>query len=504
MHAQLLDIRVRFGPLVAVDGVSVDITAGKVLAVVGENGAGKSTLANVLFGLIRPDAGRIEIDGTERRWSSPRDAIKAGLGMVHQHFMLQEQMTVLENIVLGSEPVRCLGIVDFKAARGKIEQGFRQHGIVIDLDARAGSLSVGEKQVVEILKVLSRDASMLILDEPTAVLTPFEKDRLFALLRSFAARGKTVVIITHKLDEVIEIADNICVMRRGKLVSSLPIKETSKERIAREIIGGELPSPLKPALRQPGEAVLEVRGLRIPRHASEIGPLSFEVRAGEIVGIAGVSGNGQAELVQGLTGLRPVSAGTILIAGKRVDRLDVRGRRRAGMSYIPQDRQAVGLALGATVTENANAGRNPRSFAKGVLLDRRAMLRYAKGLIERYRITVRGPDAPASGLSGGNQQKLVAGRELSHEAPLLIAENPTWGIDIGAIALIHAELMRLRDRGHAVLLVSAELDEVLRLSDRILVMYSGLLSGPVAAAVADRDRIGALMTSRPADAGSAA
>jgi simple sugar transport system ATP-binding protein len=504
MHAALRGITVRFGPLVAVDDVSIDIAAGKVLAVVGENGAGKSTLMNVLFGLIRPGTGCIEIDGSERRWSSPQDAIRAGLGMVHQHFMLQENMTVLENIVLGGEPVRFLGMMDFKAARRKFEQGLRQHGIAIDPDAKTGSLSVGEKQVVEILKMLHRDASLLILDEPTAVLTPFEKDRLFGILRGFAATGKAVVIVTHKLDEVMEIADRICVMRGGKLVSSLPLKETSKERIAREIVGGDLPSPLKPAARPPCDVVLDVRGLRVASHGRDIGPMSFEVRAGEIVGIAGVSGNGQAELIQALTGLRPASAGTILIAGRRVETLDVRERRRAGMSYIPQDRQRVGLATGATVAENANAGRDPRNFAKGLFLHRPAMAKYAQGLIDRYRIKVQGPDALASTMSGGNQQRLVAGRELSRGTPLLVAENPTWGIDIGAIELIHGELMRTRDSGQAVLLVSTELDEVLRLSDRILVMYSGCLSGPITAAEASRDRIGTLMTSRPAEAGSAA
>jgi len=499
MHAALHDITVRFGPLVAVDKVSIDIAAGKVLAVVGENGAGKSTLMNVLFGLTQPAAGRIEVDGKERLWASPQDAIRAGLGMVHQHFMLQEQMTVLENIVLCSEPVTWFGLVDFAAARRKLTDGFREHGIVIDLDARVDGLSVGQKQVVEILKMLYRDAAVLILDEPTAVLTPLEKDRLFGMLRSFAAAGKAVVIITHKLDEVMEIADHVAVMRGGKLISSLPFKETSKQRIAREIVGGELPPPLRPARREPGAVVLSVENLRIAGHGMEIGPLSFDVRAGEIVGIAGVSGNGQAELIQALAGLRKAAAGSTTIAGKRVDLFDVRRRRLAGLSYIPEDRQRVGLALGATVAENANAGReDPRRYSKGLFLDRRAMADYARGLIDRYRIKVRGPNALASTMSGGNKQKLVVGRELSRETPLVIAENPTWGVDIGAIELIHAELMRMRDNGHAVLVVSTELDEILRLSDRILVMYSGSLSEPIPAAQADRNRIGALMTSRTA------
>jgi len=505
MHAALHGIRVRFGRLVAVDDVSVDVAAGKILAVVGENGAGKSTLMNVLFGLIKPEAGRIEVDGQARQWSSPQDAIKAGLGMVHQHFMLQEDMTVLENIVLCGEPVRWFGMVDFAAARRKLADGFSQHGIAIDLDARVGRLSVGQKQVVEILKMLYRDASVLILDEPTAVLTPQEKDRLFAILRSLAAAGKSIVIITHKLDEVMEIADHVTVMRGGKLVSSLPLAQTSKDRIAREIVGGELPGPIRAAAREPGKVVLSAKGLTVAGHVATVGPVNFDIRQSEIVGIAGVSGNGQSELIQALAGLRPVAAGTIELGGKRIEALDVPDRRLAGLSYIPEDRQRVGLALGATVAENANAGRDDvAAFSRGPFIDRAAMARFAQSLIDRYRIKVPGPASLASTMSGGNKQKLVVGRELSRGTPLVIAENPTWGVDIGAIELIHTELMRMRDSGHAILLVSTELDEVLRLSDRVLVMYSGRLSQPIAAAKADRNTIGRLMTSSAADTSQAA
>ena len=505
MHAALQGITVKFGPLVAVDNVSIDIGAGEIHAVVGENGAGKSTLMNVLFGLIRPAAGSVRIDGGERQWTSPQDAIRAGLGMVHQHFMLQEQMTVLENIVLCGEPVNRFGFVDFAAARRQLHEGFSQHGIAIDLDAEVSDLAVGQKQVVEILKVLYRNASVLILDEPTAVLTPQEKDRLFGILRSFSAAGKSIVIITHKLDEVMEIADKVSVMRGGRLVSSGPLAETSKDRMSREIIGGEMPPPLKLEPRRPGGVVLSVRALAVTSRGMSVGPLNFEVRAGEVVGIAGVSGNGQAELIQALAGLRPTTGGEITLAGKRVDTLDVGERRHIGLSYIPEDRQRVGLALGATVSENANAGRDDvGEFSRGPFLDRSAMARFARMLIDRYRIKVVGPGSLASTMSGGNKQKLVVGRELSRETPLVIAENPTWGVDIGAIELIHAELLRMRDRGHAVLLVSTELDEVLRLSDRILVMYSGTLSGEILAADADRNRIGTLMTSRADQVRSAA
>jgi ABC-type uncharacterized transport system ATPase subunit len=496
MHAALKGIKVSFGPLVAVDDVSIDVREGEIHAVVGENGAGKSTLMNVLFGLIRPDAGTMEIDGQSRSWTSAQDAIRAGLGMVHQHFMLQEQMTVLENIVLCGEPVNRLGFVDLRGARRKLAEGFNGHGIGIDLDATVGQLAVGQRQVVEILKILYRDARLLILDEPTAVLTPHEKDRLFGILRSFARSGRSIVIITHKLDEVMEIADRVSVMRGGRLVSSGQLADTSKDRIAREIIGGDLPPPLKPLARAPGEVVLSVGNLVVKSRDISLGPVSFDVRAGEIVGIAGVSGNGQAELIQALAGLRPLTSGEIALAGKRIDKFDVAARRRAGQSYIPEDRQRVGLALGATVAENANAGRDVSGFALGPFLNRRAMAGYARAIVDRYHIKVAAASALASTMSGGNKQKLVVGRELARATALVIAENPTWGVDIGAIEMIHAELVRMRDAGHAVLLVSTELDEILRLSDRILVMYSGSLSEEIVAADADRNRIGALMTSR--------
>jgi ABC-type uncharacterized transport system ATPase subunit len=505
MHVVLTDITVRFGALTAVDRVSLTIDESQIHAIVGENGAGKTTLMNALFGLVKPDQGRIEIDGVVHEWSSPQDAIRHCLGMVHQHFMLQDSMTVLENVVLCAEPVRRFGFVDFADARRRLMERVERHGVAIDLDMEVARLSVGQRQVVEILKVLYRDADVLILDEPTAVLTPREKDGLFDILRSFRAAGKAIVIITHKLDEVMEIADQVSVMRAGRLISSGPLTQTSKNRIAREIIGGELLPPLKREPREPGDVVLAVEGLQTGTHGAPVGPISFTVRAGEIVGIAGVSGNGQAELIQALTGLRPVLAGQITLCGRRIEELDVGERRRTGMSYIPEDRQRVGLALDASISENANAGRDDRSdFARGPLLKRPAMARFAKALIERYRIKSGGPAARAATMSGGNKQKLVVGRELSRGAPLIVAENPTWGVDIGAIDLIHAELMRMREAGHAVLLVSTELEEVMALSDRILVMYAGAISGEVAAADADMDHLGALMTSRSDETGRAA
>jgi simple sugar transport system ATP-binding protein len=495
MHVALYGIRVRFGALTALDGVSVDIAAGRVTAVVGENGAGKSTLMNVLFGLVSPEAGRIEIDGHEQVLSSPQHAIAAGIGMVHQHVMLQDDLTVLENVMLGAEVVGLLGIVDFETARRGLAHSLARHGIAadtlkVDLDAGVAGLAAGERQAVEILKMLWRDAELMILDEPTAALDPVEKDRLLEMLRRLRAAGKTIVIVTHRLDEVMAVADHVCVMRGGRLVSSLPLAQTSRERIAREIVGGPVPRPVRPAARTPGAPALDVRDLVVAGRSTRtgrrtgdatVGPLSFEVCRGEIVGVAGVTGNGQAELIAAVTGLAPASAGTIAITGHRVETLSVRERRRAGLAYIPQDRRRRGLALGATVADNASAGRDPRSFAWGPFLDRAAMARYARGLIADYRIRVAGPGALAATMSGGNQQKLVAAREFARAT---------------AIELIHAELMRLRDGGCAVLLVSSDLDEILQLSDRVLVMYAGTLSGPLAASQADRNRIAMLMTSR--------
>lgn len=496
MHIGLSGITVRFGALTAVDAVSLAIEPGEIHAVVGENGAGKTTLMNALFGLVQPAEGTISVDGRRVQWRSPQDAIRRGLGMVHQHFMLQESMSVLENIVLCAEPVGWSGMVDFARARRQIGEHAESHGIAIDLDRMVGRLSVGERQVVEILKMLYRDARTLILDEPTSVLTPQEKDRLFAVLKSFRAEGKAIVLITHKLDEVMEIADRVSVMRGGRLISTEPLASTSKTRIAREIIGGELPPPRQRKPREAGAVVLDVHELSLGGRGGNVGPLSFSVREGEIVGIAGVSGNGQAELLEALVGLEAPLSGAITLCGERIEADSVEARRRLGMSYVPEDRQRVGLALGATVSENANAGRRPADFSRGPFLNRSAMARFARTLIERYRIRAGGTSAPARTLSGGNKQKLVVARELTRSTPLVIAENPTWGVDIGAIDFIHGELMRMRDEGHAVLLVSTELDEILTLSDRILVMYSGRIAGEMSSAEADREHIGRLMTSR--------
>ena len=507
MQVDMRDIVVRFGPLTAVDHVSLSFASGSVHAIVGENGAGKSTVMNALFGLVPMQEGSVTLDGQAVRWTSPQHAIRAGLGMVHQHFMLQEDMTVLENVVLCNEPAGPAGFVRFAEARRALADVAAEYGIEIDLDARVATLSLGQRQIVEILKLLYLQADMLILDEPTAVLTPAETDRLFAVLRSFREAGKAIVLITHKLDEVMAMADHVSVMRAGKLVFSGPIGSTSKEQIARDIVGGALHDNPPRADRAPGRTVLSVRDLVIGRGARAVGPISLEVREGEILGIAGVSGNGQAELVHALTGLRKADAGAVRIMDRDVAGLDVAARRAAGMAYIPEDRQRVGLALAGRVSENAAVGRmDEPSFRRGPFAVTEAMNRFAADLIARYRIKVAGPRARAATMSGGNKQKLVVARELSRGTPLIIAENPTWGVDIGAIEFIHGELLKMRDAGHAILLISSELDEIMALSDRIVVMYGGRISGQMDRADADREKIGAFMLSHGegASAGAAA
>lgn len=490
-------ITVRFGALTAVDQVSLAFAPGEIHAIVGENGAGKSTVMNVLFGLIRPDAGTIRIDGSERNWRNPQDAIAQKLGMVHQHFMLQEEMSVLENVVLCAEPSKFLGFVDFGSARKRLEDIAARYGIGVAVDRSVADLSVSERQIVEILKVLYRDADMLIFDEPTAVLTPQETENLFAILKNFRAAGKAIALITHKLDEVMEIADKVSVMRAGKLIRSSAIGETSKDEIARGIIGGDLPAPLVRGDASPGETVLAVDALVARGQGKTVGPVSLSVRRGEIVGIAGISGNGQSQLIEALVGLRRPVSGRVSLVGQDVTGQDVAARRAAGLSYIPADRQKVGLALEARVFENAAIGREGTAkFRNGPFLRRGAMIGFARELIERFAIKVSGPNARSSSMSGGNKQKLVVGRELARETPLIIAENPTWGVDIGAIDFIHRELIRMRDAGHAILLVSTELDEVLALADRILVLYEGRIAGEFAATDANRLMIGALMTSK--------
>ncbi|WP_405654948.1 ABC transporter ATP-binding protein [Streptomyces sp. RK9] len=481
---ELRGITKAFPGTLANDRVDLTVARGEIHALMGENGAGKSTLMSVLYGLLRPDAGRILLDGREVAFADPSQAIAAGLGMVHQSFRLFPSFTVAENVVFAAEPRR-FGLVDRAAAVREVGALAERHGLAVDPAARVGDLPVGVRQRVEILKLLHRGARTLILDEPTAVLTPAEADALFAVLRSLAAEGRTVLLVTHKLREVMEGSDTVTVLRDGRVAAQLRTADTSADALAEAMTGRAVVLDRVHPAGAPGGAVLAVSGLR----TDAVRDVSLTVRAGEIVGIAGVAGNGQSELVEALAGLRPVTGGRVTLAGLDVTHASAARRRAAGLAYVPEDRAAVGTAPAASVAENLAMGHH-----RGHRLLRPSWLRaHARELVERFSIKVASARHPAGSLSGGNLQKLVIGRELAHEAPLLIAEQPTRGVDIGAIQTIHQELIAHRDAGHAVLLVSAELSEIRGLSDRVLVMYEGRVAAEFTRAEADERVLGLAM-----------
>jgi general nucleoside transport system ATP-binding protein len=492
--------------VVANDQVDLEVRKGEVHALVGENGAGKSTLMNILYGLLQPDSGEIRIHGRPVRFSGPRDAIAQGIGMVHQHFQLIPVFTVHENLMLGREPVGPLGLYDVARARQEIAGLTRQYGLALDPDARMGELPVGLQQRAEIVKVLYRGAEILILDEPTGVLTPQESADLFGVLRDLVKEGKTIIFISHKLKEVLEISDRITVMRRGKVVGHLVTKETNEAEIARQMVGRDvlLRVDLKPA--HPGPVVLSVADLSAStdRGVPALRGISFEVRKGEILGIAGVEGNGQSELVEVLAGTRRPTAGRITLGSRDITRLNAAAVRLAGIAHIPEDRRGAGLVLNYSVAGNLILGRqrDPIFSWQGFVLRLRTILHWARRLIAEFDIRTPSPETPARSLSGGNQQKIIVARELSHSPIVLLAAQPTRGVDIGAIEFIHRRIVAERDQGTAVLLVSAELDEVRSLSDRIAVLYEGRIVS-IEPGNAPEDRIGLLMTggsasSRPA------
>ncbi len=491
----------RFPLVLANDSVDFDLAWGEVHALIGENGAGKSTLMKILYGMQPPDEGSIEVDGQVVSVRNAKDAIDLGIGMVHQHFMLVEPLTVAENLVLGAEP-RTGPALDYRAARRRANELIEEFGFDIDADDRIEDLPVGFQQQVEILKALYRNARILILDEPTAVLTPQETIGLFRFLRDFAAKGNAAVFISHKLDEVLEISDRISVMRDGRMVGVLRTAETDQRECARLMVGREVLLRVKKGPANPGEVALKVSELTLKHPVKPklvLDGVSFEVRQGEILGIAGIEGNGQSELVECITGLERADSGTVALrrGGALIDITDTsaRARRELGVSHVPEDRNGRGLVLPYTAAMNSVLGdhyRAPYSNRLG-LLDESAIDEHARSLIAEYDVRPTDAAIPARNYSGGNAQKLIVARELERGPQVLVMAQPTRGVDIGAIEFIHQQVVEARDSGLPVLLVSADLNEVMSLSDRILVMYEGKVMGEVAGADATPELLGLMM-----------
>ncbi len=485
----------RFPGVLANDHIDFTLRRGEIHALLGENGAGKTTLMNIIYGLYRPDEGEIYVNGQRVEIHSPSDAIRLGIGMVHQHFMLVPTLTVAENVMLGHEVSRG-PLLDRRRARERILELSRQYGLVVDPDAYVQDISVGHQQRVEIIKALYRGADILILDEPTSVLTPQEAEDLFEVMRSLAAQGKSIIFITHKLKEVLAVADRISVLRAGRLVGTTTPDQATEASLAAMMVGREVLLTVDKRPAQPGEEVLRVEDLRVldDRGLVAVDGVSLSVRAGEILGIAGVQGNGQTELVEALTGLRPVESGRIVINGQEVTGRPPRAITEAGSAHVPEDRQRDGMVGSYTVADNLVLNTYYRPpFARGIVRDEQQVAEFAQRLVREFDIRTPSIYALASTLSGGNQQKMIVAREFSRPVALLIAAQPTRGIDVGAIEFIHQQIVRLRDEGAAVLLVSAELDEIMALSDRIAVMYRGQLIAEVPAEEATREQLGLLM-----------
>jgi simple sugar transport system ATP-binding protein len=475
--------------------VDLDVAWREVHALLGENGAGKSTLMNVVYGLTAPDAGEIRFDGRPVSIGGPTDAIRLGIGMVHQHFMLVPPLTVAENVILGHETSH-LGALDENTARQRVRDLAEQHGLQVDPEARIQDLSVGLQQRVEILKALYRGARLLILDEPTSVLTPQEAERLFEVVRQLTNAGAAVIFITHKLGEVMDIADRITVMRRGRVVASTTPERSDPADLARLMVGRPVLLRVDKQPAHPGRTLLRVEGVTVEddRRQVAVNGVDLEIRAGEIVGLAGVEGNGQEELVEAIAGLRPVRAGRIYLGERDLTRAGAKATLRAGVGHIPADRHRMGVVLELSVADNlviSDYDRPP--FARGLLRIFAAVWQNALRVIKSFDIRAESPGQPLGSLSGGNQQKVVVGRELEGDPVVLIASQPTRGVDVGSIEFIHRRLVDRRDAGLGVLLVSSELDEVLSLADRVAVMYGGRILGVLEGEAVDRERIGLMM-----------
>ena len=503
---ELAGITKRFPGVLANSRISLQVAPGEIHALVGENGAGKSTLMKILYGLYQPDEGSIAVRGTRVTLDSPRHAIVLGIGMVHQHFMLIPRFTVTENVILGSEPARA-GRIEMDAARTRVRALCDQYGLALDPDAEVGTLSVGEQQRVEIVKVLYRGAEVLILDEPTAVLTPHEVDDLFANLRRMRDEGKTIVFISHILEEVLAIADHITVLRRGQVVGTLPARGATKAQIAEMMVGRPVLMDLPVPVVEPGPVRLRLEDAVVAgaRGRPAVRGVSLAVRGGEIYGIAGVEGNGQSELVEALVGLRPLASGRLIIADQEMTRAGPHGIRLLGVACIPEDRHLRGLVLAMEVWENLILGHHTRPiFGRGLFLDRAAIERYAQERVVRFDVRTPSLDTPALALSGGNQQKLVVAREFAFEPMVLIAAQPTRGLDIGATEFVRRQILEAKAGGLAVILVSAMLEEVLSLADRVGVIHAGRLVAEIPRGGATPREIGLYMTgARQAEARSA-
>lgn len=497
---EMRNITKQFGSLKANDGVALSVVEGEIHALVGENGAGKSTLMNILYGMYRPDAGQVLIHGQEHAIETASKAISLGLGMVHQHFMLIPPFTAAENIILGKEPAKSLGRIDYQGAQEDLRKLSETFRLTVDLSAKVESFSVGQQQRVEILKILYRHANILILDEPTAVLTPQEVDELFETLRNLKKQGKTVILIAHKLSEVMAISDRVTVMRKGKVVGQLDTATTTQMDIARLMVGRDIEFHLS-AQSLPGtEPILEVRGLSAlnDRHVEALRSISVEVHAREVLGIAAVEGNGQLELVQCVTGQRTPTSGSVRLHGVEISRTS----HQRHVAHIPEDRIKSGIVLSLSIPENLILGRQSESeFSNPVSLHRSHIHHYAEVKMAEFDIRASSSRQQIGRLSGGNQQKVVIARELSKDARLLVANHPTRGLDIGAIEFVHKALIGEREKGKGILLVSADLTELLTLSDRIVVMFQGEIVAMFGARETSERELGAYMTGAQRKAG---